>query len=190
MFKNFCKYFNVNEPTDLKTGDQSMTGLVELMRAFSGRSFNRGMYRIHAFNDMEKWNDNIIQAFPKYKGKIACFGYDWLGRQFALDRYSAEYGRNQIFMFEPGTAEVLSIPCSVIQFHEEEIPENHDSCLASAFFHEWISKNPTGLKNNECAGYNVMLFLGGTDTIQNLEKSDIDVYWSVCSQLIQKMRTM
>jgi hypothetical protein len=31
-------------------------------------------------------------------------------------------------------------------------------------------------------GYRVPLFLGGTDTVENLERGDMDVYWSLTSQ--------
>ena len=112
------------------------------------------------------------------------------GRQFALDSQRIENGQPQILMFEPGTAEVLEIQCNIVQFHDEEIPGYHDSCLASYFFEDWISSNPDGLEINECAGYKVMLFLSGEDTLQNLEKSDMDVYWSICSQLILKTKDL
>jgi hypothetical protein len=32
-------------------------------------------------------------------------------------------------------------------------------------------------------GYGVPLFLGGQDVVDNLELTDLDVYWSVCGQL-------
>jgi hypothetical protein len=39
----------------------------------------------------------------------------------------------------------------------------------------------------ECIGYRVPLFLGGSDTVENLEKVDLDVYWHLHGQLIQKI---
>jgi hypothetical protein len=190
MFENFCEFFNIKQPIVKKSTQHTYKVLDELIGTFGGCSFKKGIYRIHAFDDINTWNENVAQAFPDYNGKIVCFGYDWLGRQFALDRIALENGQDQVLMFEPGTAEVLSIPCSIENFHEEEIPQYHDSCLASDFFEEWILSNPAGLKNNECAGYKIMLFLGGADAIQNLEISDMHVYWSVCSQIIQKLKTL
>jgi hypothetical protein len=32
-------------------------------------------------------------------------------------------------------------------------------------------------------GYRVPLFLGGSDTLENLEVTDLDVYWTICGQL-------
>jgi hypothetical protein len=97
-------------------------------------------------------------------------------------------GQAQILMFEPGTGEVLEIPCN-FEFHNDEIPNYHDACLASEFYLNWKATNKTSLKNEECVGYRVMLFLGGNDVIANLEKSNLDVYWEICSKLIQQMKT-
>lgn len=191
MYENFYKYFDINKISlnSIVVDDRnSINGFNELLKALGGQSFNKGIYRLHTLDHIERWNDTVIQAFPEFKGRITCFGYDWLGRQFALDNQRVENGQPQILMFEPGTAEVLEIPCNIIQFHEEEIPDYHDSCLASEFFKEWILRNHDGIKISECVGYKILLFLGGEDTIQNLEKNDMEVYWSICSQLIQKTK--
>lgn len=190
MFEGFCKFFSINEVSNVIKGNNSMEVLNKLLNTFGGKSFNKGLYRLHPLSDVDKWNNNVIQAFPEFNGRITCFGYDWLGRQFALDNQRLENGQPQILMFEPGTGEVLEIPRNIVQFHDEEIPEYHDSCLASEFFEDWISSNPDGLKHNECVGYKVMLFLGGEDTLRNLEKGDMDVYWSICSQLILKTKDL
>ncbi|MEU0792390.1 T6SS immunity protein Tdi1 domain-containing protein [Amycolatopsis sp. NPDC005961] len=34
-----------------------------------------------------------------------------------------------------------------------------------------------------CAGYQVPLFLGGADVVENLEEFDLEVYWSLCAQM-------
>ncbi|EPR10526.1 T6SS immunity protein Tdi1 domain-containing protein [Ruminiclostridium papyrosolvens] len=191
MYKNFCKYFGVNHKainSTVKNISSSMHGLEELQKAFGGQSFSKGLYRIHTPDGAEKWNSIVTEAFPEFRRRIICFGYDWLGRQFALDNQRVENGQQRVLMFEPGTGEVLEIPCNIVQFHEEEIPEYTDSCLASEAFKEWISKNPNEIKISEYVGYKTMLFLGGEDIIQNLEKGDMDVYWSICSQLIHKTK--
>lgn len=191
MYKNFCKYFGINEKAINSTVENigsSMNGFEELLEAFGGQSFSKGLYRIHTAASAKKWNSIVTEAFPEFEGRITCFGYDWLGRQFTLDNQRVENGQQQVLMFEPGTGETLEIPCNIVQFHEEEIPEYNDSCLASDFFKEWVSKNKNEIKISECVGYKTMLFLGGEDTIQNLKKGDMDVYWSICSQLILKTK--
>jgi Domain of unknown function (DUF1851) len=37
----------------------------------------------------------------------------------------------------------------------------------------------------QCVGYQVPLFLGGKDSLENLEITDLDVYWSLSGQLRQ-----
>ena len=88
-------------------------------------------------------------------------------------------------MFEPGTGEVLDIPASIEEFHNIEIVEYHEDSLASAFFDEWFEKQEHYvLKHNECVGYKVPLFLNGDDVVDNLEVSDMDVYWEIMMPLI------
>ena len=48
----------------------------------------------------------IGRAFPEYSNKIQCFGYDWLGRHFALNLGKTNKNMCEVLMFEPGTAEV------------------------------------------------------------------------------------
>ncbi len=42
----------------------------------------------------------------------------------------------------------------------------------------------------ECVGYRKPLFLGGQDVIDNLEISDMEVYWSLCGQLLGRVRNL
>ena len=71
------------------------------------------------------------------------------------------------------------------EFHDSEIVECHEDCLASEFFQEWFLANDNYiLKKNECVGYKVPLFLNGEDEIENLEISDMEVYWTVLTPLI------
>lgn len=196
MFERFCEFFNVeqlknlNDFSELTYEDiqKNTKGFLELFNSFNGESFGDGLYRLHDISKINEWNDIIVQAFPKFSNRISCFGYDWLGRQFALDKERVDHGQSQILMFEPGTGEVLEIPCNFIEFHNEEIPNYHDACLASDFYSNWKSQYRIHLKKEECAGYRVLLFLGGQDDVENLEKNNVEVYWQICSQLIQRMK--
>jgi hypothetical protein len=196
MFENYSNYFNVEKVnpnsqvkefafTDIQ---KKAKGFIEFLSAFQGETFGNGLYRIHKLEDINKWEQEISQAFPEFKRRICCFAFDWLGRQFSLDSERIENGQPLIIMFEPGTGEALEIPCNFIDFHEIEIPSYHDACLASDFFKNWKSSNPEEIKHSECVGYKVPLFLGGEDVIDNLVKSDMEVYWHINSQLIQKTK--
>ena len=143
-----------------------------MLNAFGGHSFGKGLYRLHGIEDIEAWNTRITEAFPAYRGRIQVFGFDWLGRQFTLDKENENNGQCQILTFEPGTGQVLEIPCNFMEFHNDEIPNYPDACLASGFFNDWLSVHPSAINHEQCVGYKTMLFLGGSDDIENLEVSN------------------
>lgn len=91
-------------------------------------------------------------------------------------------------MFEPGTGEVLEIPCNIVSFHNEGLNEFRDAALADKFYLEWTQSGGIAPGYNQCIGYKVPLFLGGLDELNNLEVLDIDVYWHLLSQLIPRNR--
>ncbi len=172
MFEKFFDYANID-------GDDSLTDPAAFLKKYSGYTFNRGIYRIHDVNDIPKWTGIVENAFPEYKGSIQVFAYDWLGRQFAIKKQTGT-----ILLFEPGTGEVLNIPADFVEFHDVEIAEYSEDSLASGFFDEWInSEAGCDIPHNKCVGYKVPLFLNGEDNLDNLELSDMEVYWGVIGNM-------
>ncbi len=54
-----------------------------------------------------------------------------------------------------------------------------------SFFNEWFEANGNFvLPHNKCVGYKVPLFLNGEDDIENLEVSDMEVYWEIMMPLM------
>jgi len=90
-----------------------------------------------------------------------------------------------VLMFEPGTGEALEIPATFRGLHESELPRFPNEALAREFFLEWARPNGEALPLalTECVGYRTPLFLGGVDEVENLEVSDLDIYWSIFGQL-------
>ncbi|MDQ0864891.1 hypothetical protein [Arthrobacter globiformis] len=123
------------------------------------------------------------EAFPEFQGKLACFGFDWLGRQFALDPFRGSAPDLEVLMLEPGTAEALEVPVAFSRFHDAGLEDYYDACLAPEFFAEWMAARQEPLRFPECAGYKVPHFLGGEDSTSNLEVSDTEVYWSLMGAL-------
>jgi hypothetical protein len=162
--------------------------LLELFNRYGGQSFNKGLYRVISFKHIAYWNDIVLSAFPSFSDHITCFAIDWLGRVFALDTARLEEGRPGVVMFEPGTAEVLEIPCNIESFHESELIQYREEALAQEFHQHWLQSSgvPPGI--TQCIGYKKPLFFGGSDTVDNLAVSDLDVYWTITAQLIQKIR--
>ncbi|MDE2595236.1 MAG: DUF1851 domain-containing protein [Sphingomonadales bacterium] len=160
----------------------------ELIEGLGGISFDRGLYRLIQASDVEDWNARVAVAFPEFGERVVCFGFDWLGRVFAVDRERSEHGQPGVVMFEPGTGEALQIPCNIGTFHDEELIEYGDAALASEFHQRWLKNGGSAPRYEQCVGYRKPLFLGGADELSNLVMSDIDVYWHLMGQLIQKAK--
>jgi hypothetical protein len=155
------------------------------MLEFGGATFSGGLYRVHDERSSAVAEGLISDAFPEFSDRARVFGYDWLGRQFALDFRRLQGGQPLVLMLEPGTGEALEIAANFVDFHDEEMVEFSDAVLAINFFDEWRAAHPDSipLARDACVGYKVPLFLGGEDTIVNLELSDLDVYWTIFGQL-------
>lgn len=198
LYTKFCNQFNIDaseiepsyishELTDLLSYSKEAKSFIE---AFSGKTFGNGLYRIHKADEIVKWSDIISEMFPKFSNNILCFSYDWLGRHFALDYRRKKNNEPLILMLEPGTGEALEIPATFFEFHEEEIIEYQEEALAVSFFNQWKNINDELILPTQCVGYKVPLFIGGKDSIENLEISDMEVYWEICTQLINKVRNL
>jgi hypothetical protein len=158
------------------------TGIIELLGSSGGATFADGLYRLHASGEIESWTKNVEAVFPEYRGAIVCFGYDWLGRNFALDTRGNE-DQWQILMLEPGAGEAMQIPASFADFHNAELVEYAADALSAPFFREWLDSGGAKPRPAECVAYKTPLFLSGADTVENLELSDMDVYWHLCGEL-------
>lgn len=170
--------------------EKSVAGIASFFEQFAGMSFNQGLYRIHSVNEMTRWTANVVEAFPNFKKRILCFSYDWLGRHFAIDGGRTEKGQCQLLMLEPGTGSALQIPAKFKDFHDIELVEYQSNALASEFFMEWLNTGGESPNLSQCIGYKKPLFLGGVDDLENLELTDMEVYWSISGQLLAKTRDL
>lgn len=140
--------------------------------------------------DLVEWNGPTgwSSDWENWAGRLLVFGYDWLGRLFAFDRRRIEAGEPLVAILEPGTGQVLEVPEHFAGFIGTELVEYPDAALASGFYGEWRAKGGTPPKPSECVGYVKPLFLGGEDSVENLEIIDLDVYVSTCGQLEAQSR--
>jgi hypothetical protein len=156
-----------------------------LTERFGGCTFGGGIYRIHTEESAAQANGWVAAAFEKFGNGVSCFGFDWLGRQFAAD-YRDPVPDPPVVVFEPGTGEVLEIPVPFSRFHDDELVEQGDAALALTFF-ERAQAAGLQVSFDQCAGYRVPLFLGGKDEVENLDVIDLDVYWTIHGQLIRQL---
>lgn len=168
-----------------------LTDYTEFLTEVARSSFAGGLIRfllpqtdpsIFSWNSPEGW----VSDWKQWDGRLVVFAYDWLGRQISFDLARREDDEPLISILEPGTGQLLEVPENFHGFIEQEIIDYHDAALASTFHSQWIKNgNPLPLFR-ECVGYKVPLFLGGEDSINNVEISDIDVYVSLCGQYYSK----
>lgn len=193
MFNRFLDHFVPDyEPTRRDDGNQgfehSDLAVREFFSRFGGASFNKGLYRVLRSSELQDWNATVEGAFPAFREKLTCFGVDWLGRIFALDASRQVNRRSGVTIFEPGSGQALMVPCDIETFHEIELVDSAEAALAVTFFNQWMQVGGGSPAYAQCVGYKRPLFLGGHDTVENLELTDLDVYWTISAQLILKLR--
>lgn len=165
--------YNIKDP-DLK----------ELLNRFGGCSFNGGLYRIIHPQEMEQWNDRVNASFPTFHGLFSCFGYTWDGDAFALYDREEMNGKPSVLLFEISSGRALGIPDNLETFHNTTLVNDPDPPLNVEFYEYWKESGGKPPKYDECVGFRIPLFLGGSDDYENMEISDIDVYWSITGQIM------
>ena len=192
MFEEFQRFLprdpGVNVSEGLGAGIPDVLGLRELLGSFGGSSFAGGLYRVVHPNDLEVWNRRVVLGYPDYANRIICFGYDWLGGVYALDFQRSVEDQPGVLMFEPGSGESFQVPCNLVTFHDSGLRQFGEAALRVPLLKSWLGSGGTRPAITECVGYKVPLFLNGKDTVENLELSDLDVYWHITGQLISQVR--
>lgn len=192
MFKTFEASFSRDRITlDEMRGEgliPDLPGLSQFFGEYGGASFEDGLYRIMRPVDLPRWQERVELGFPEFGDRVVCFAYDWAGRVFSLDTERLEDGQAGVLMLEPGTGEVLRIPSNLRTFHNSELIEFGEAALGTSFYEQWRASGGVAPAYDECIGYRKPLFLSGVDEVENLEVSELEVYWHVMGQLIEKTR--
>jgi hypothetical protein len=154
-----------------------------------GRSFGRGVFRFHDAESGPIAKGFISAAFPDLMAHVDPLAFDWLGRQFVVsDETSSEVGEPEVMLLNVAsmTREGMVAPGEFMQALQTPLMLE---VLHTDLFDQWRSETGSaGLDFDRCAGLKVPAFLSGTTTLDNLEESDIEVYWSLCSQLWKKVK--
>lgn len=183
MFEIFQNAFRRGRGDPLPdTGPSPEPGQL-LAARFGGSTFERGLYRVLPLTDVPKVKKLVDAGFPFLGRRVLPFSTDWLGRVFAADTGRLDRGEPMVLMLEPGTGEALEIPCTIQSFHDRELIEYKDAALAAPFYEAWLDLGGSIPEATQCIGYRKPLFLGGKDEVSNLEVADLDVYWTLTTQL-------
>ena len=159
-----------------------VTSSVEMAQEFGGQVFADGIYRVMSSDMQALAKTNLMVAFGEAAQNLEPFSSDWLGRIFSV----RETDRT-VLLAEPGTAELLETQVDLHKFHNTELREHADAALAEPFYLEWRAAGNPAPRLDQCVSYRTPLFLGGSDTLDNLELNDMDVYWSIVAQIMQKL---
>lgn len=75
-------------------------------------------------------------------------------------------------------------------FQTMELYEDTEAALAGSFFHDWRAAGGAIPKADECVGYRRPLFQGGDDAVENVELVKLDVYWTVTTPFMARVRAV
>jgi hypothetical protein len=169
-------------------------GYTEFVSRVARNSYSDGLLRfLLAESDpsIRTWNaEGWVADWRAWDKRFIVFGYDWLGRQLGFDLQRRKRGEPLVGILEPGTAQMLEVPCTFSEFLLEELIDHADAALAASFFEAWRTAGGKTPRPVQCVGYTKPLFLGGSDTVDNLELCDLAVYVSLCGQMASQTQNL
>lgn len=152
-------------------------GFADLMTRYAGASFGDGLYRLFTPEEVVKWTALAGGCFRGAADTVACFGMDWTGRQFALDVRRVERGEPLTSMLDVGAGEIVEIPASFAELHDEALLGFPDVLLYEGLYAEWRAHGGLAPVHGKCVGWRLPLFLGGEEEASNLVMHDAESYW-------------
>jgi hypothetical protein len=110
-----------------------------------------------------------------------------MGNQFGLDKKRIQANEPMVLLFEIGTGKVLKLPATYEAFHSQLAIEQADAVFAESMYRRWRRGHLENIGESQCVGYEIPLFLGGKDDPENLELSEVEVYWQLMSELLTQV---
>lgn len=191
MYESFLEKFEVTSHIPTKKVDNKNYAnlpveFFHILKSLGGSTFNKGLYRLHTVESSNIWAKVISEYFEEYSNKLYPFGFDWMGRQFCLQK-----GTDLLLMFDPATGEDFSFRQTLSLLHNEDFVADTDNMLAEVLFNKIRDfYNIDKLNYDSCLGYKVPLFFGGKDSIENYELQDLEVYWILQSQFYRQSKNL
>lgn len=190
MFDDFERAFSPDVgPKAVQTNFRDLLpGWNEFFQLYNSSSFNSGVYRTIALEELDVWQELIAEIFPEFRHRIHPFGYDWLGRFFALETSKAKAGAPGVLLLSPFTNEALNIPADFLSFHNEILVSQREPALEYSLFNKFLTdKQIESIDHVVCAGLVVPLYLGGSFDIQNMQLMEVKLYWEITAQILREL---
>lgn len=147
-----------------------------------GRSFNHGLIRFHSSTSRPRWAGIIKNHIRLSPSETLPLFFDWEGRNVFFHR---ESGRT--YFVDPSTNEVDWVTQSIVELLEKICSNEGPDVLDEEDF-EAARRHLGGpsLGFDECIGFVLPLFLGGSEEPSNREVTDMEVFWEINRQLTEQ----
>lgn len=193
--KDFLSRFRLtfetpNKPVPAKIKRRVDDDFLYVIEHLGGKTFDNGLYRVYRGDEIEKYTEIICEQFDAIQGQAYAFAADWMGRQFVIDFTEMQHGQPTVGLLEPGVPESCSSDLPIGDFHNVELVNGTQNALAEPFFKDWRKKTRGVVPPDKCVGYQLPLFLGGEETLDNMELVDMEVYLHFCVKLWNKVKDL
>jgi hypothetical protein len=141
------------------------------------------LIRYHDAASSARFLPHVRHAFPQTPETADLVAVDWMGRQYLQsgdDMFLADIGFGE-FAELVTRAEWDAIAHD--QPYEAFDGERYDRFAATGAL-------PDGLADTDCVEFTTPLFLGGADDISNMAVVDLDVHWTLGSQIYAQVRDL
>ncbi|MEV0696474.1 hypothetical protein AB0I53_00935 [Saccharopolyspora sp. NPDC050389] len=189
MFEQFLDAYRLTASSGgQEVSDSVHPVLKPLFSQLGGSTFDNGLYRVHTPASAAEIDGYVVDAFPELAGRVACFGFDWLGQQWAIDTESGTPDDPHVLLLNPNSGEVSPFPIVFSRFHDNVLIDIKD--LGERLLGDWAAEYPgqLPLAFDECVGNKIPLFMGGADAFENMEKQNLQVLWGTHSQILGQLR--
>ncbi|MDR1441183.1 MAG: DUF1851 domain-containing protein [Bifidobacteriaceae bacterium] len=154
---------------------------------YCGRSFNQGVLRFHDSTTGPNYRGLCFDAFPELSAidrRADVLAFDWNGKQYLTAKVR---GQKQVMILvaDLGTGSVE--PLSDVSTFAGVLKEpNMAEYFSGDLYDEWrnaVERPEAQLAFTDCVEYTMPLYLGGLDSIENLQLIDLDVSWTIGAQI-------
>lgn len=161
---------------------------------YCSRSFNQGLLRFHDSATGPVFRELLFEAFPElreYDRKADVLAFDWHGCQYLTAKIKGE-GELMVLKADLGIGQVepwATAPEFAALLKLDEIGEAFNVGVYDQW-REAAGMPEAQLPFTDCVEFTVPLYLGGAQTLENLQLIDLDVSWTIGAQLRSQTRDL
>jgi hypothetical protein len=173
-----------------------VTGWSELMETYAGCTFHNGLYRLHteasAIAAGEQIDRRRTYGRVHLDNDYLSFGFDWIGRQFVIEKNRSPEDEPEVLLVDPLTDETYETNSAFLRFHIHVLVEQSDGTLDSAMFESWTDhhREALPLRSDQIVGYRIPLSLGGKHELSNLVLVDAELELELNRQIDEQIRDL